>query len=274
MKTEASLWTLDQAWISLGVQNETNEAYHKSVGLSCSGLKQLAKTPAHYRASRERDEDETDSQRVGTLTHMAILEPERFAREVIKIEGHRGKTDVKAAIAEAESRGLYVCKPEEFDGAQRMADAIFKQQSAYKLMTGGKPEQSVRWRDKETGVLLKCRPDYLRADGVIVDVKTYDDLSDASVQRQIMKMRYHWQSSFYLAGVKEALGFDTKMFAHLFVDTKAFVARVVVLDDASLEKAEFEMRPLIQKYAESLKADQWVGYPDEIATVSLPSYAW
>ncbi len=87
-------------------------------------------------------------------------------------------------------------------------------------------------------------------------------------------MRYHWQSAFYLAGVNAALGMQSKMFAHIFVDTKAFVARVVVLDDLSLEKAESEIRPLIESYAANLRANTWPAYPDEILTVGLPSYAW
>jgi hypothetical protein len=64
------------------------------------------------------------------------------------------------------------------------------------------------------------------------------------------------------------------MFVHLFVDTKAHVSKVVVLDDAALEKAESEIIPLLHQYAECLKNDIWPGYEDKVHNLSLPSYAW
>lgn len=274
IQKEQTLFELDQSWNKLGVLDEENEDYHASVGLSFSGVKQLAKTPAHYIASRMRDDDETASQRLGTLVHMAILEPIRFKASVVAIEGHRGRTDVKAAIAEAEAQGKYVCKPEEYEVTWKMAEAILLNPSAKGLLTGGQAEKSIRWRDPKTGVLLKCRPDYLRPDGIIIDLKTFDDLSEANIQKQIVKMKYHWQSAFYLAGVNQVLNLKSKMFVHIFIDTKAFVSRVVVLDDASIENAEMSIQPLIETYAECLKKNTWTGYPGDILTTSLPSWGW
>jgi hypothetical protein len=274
MTTEKTLFALDQECEQLGITEEENESYHSSVGLSFSGLKQLSKTPAHYIASRSRDDEETASQRLGTLVHMAILERDRFRSSVVAIEGHRGKKDVKEEIAHAEMNGKYVCKPDEYMATIKMADAILLNPSAEKLLTGGAAERSIRWRDPETGVLLKCRPDYLRDDGIVVDLKTFNDLNEDNLQRHILKSKYHWQSRFYLDGVNQVLGLKSNMFAHIFIDTEAYVSRVVVLDDASLEKAETLIRPLIQLYSECLKNDVWPGYPPEILTTSIPSWAW
>lgn len=275
MKTEATIWTLDQAVTDLGINSgEPNEAYHAGPGLSFSGLKQFAKTPAHYLAYRLREAEETSSQRLGTLTHMAILEPERFGSDVVLNDENRNSNAFKAARADAEARGKYICKTSEYEAAAAMRDGVYRNTTARKLLSGGKAEQTIRWRDPETGVLLKCRPDYLRSDGVVVDVKTYTDLSKDSIERQIAKMRYHWQSAFYLEGSNTVLGTDSTMFAHLFVDTEAFVARVVVLEDEALGKAQRELAPLLDAYAVSLKENLWGGYPDEILTVSLPDYVW
>lgn len=259
-----------------GISEESHESYLAGPGLSFSGLKEFRKTPAHYLASKSRESEETASQRLGTLAHMAILEFDRFKKTVKAIDGHRGKTEVKAAIASAEAEGWYVCKPDEYQDAMRMAKAVLNDPDAKALLSNGVAERSIRWTDPETGVMLKCRPDYLRNDGIVVDLKTYDDLSESNVQRQIHKMLYHWQSAHYLNGVNGALKLKERstMFAHIFVDTKAFVCRVFVLDDASLEKANSEIRPLINAYAECLKTNNWPGYPQGIVTTSLPSYAW
>lgn len=275
MKTEATPWTLDQAVTELGIKaGVSNEVYHSGPGLSCSGLKQFAKTPAHYLAYRLRESEETASQRLGTLAHMAVLEPERFERDIAVNDENRNSNAFKAFRAEAEASGKYVCKTSEYEAAAAMRDGVYRCQAARKLLSGGKAEQTIRWRDPETGVLLKCRPDYLRPDGVVVDIKTFADLSKDSLERQIERMRYHWQSAFYLDGVNTAMGTNSTMFAHLFVDTEAFIARVVVLEDEVLEKAQREIVPLVDSYAECMRSNLWTGYPDEILTVSLPDYVW
>lgn len=275
MKTEATPWTLDQAVTELGIKTgESNAHYHAGPGLSCSGLKQFAKTPAHYLAYRLREAEETASQRLGTLAHMAVLEPERFERDIAINDENRNSNSFKAFRAEAEAQGKYICKTSEYEDAASMRDGIYRNPTARRLLSGGNAEQTIRWRDPETGVLLKCRPDYLRPDGVVVDVKTFTDLSKDSIERQIARMKYHWQSAFYLEGANTVMGTDSTMFAHLFVDTEAHIARVVVLEDAALEKAQRELAPLLDSYAQCMKSNLWAGYPDEILTVTLPDYVW
>lgn len=273
---EPTLFEQDQAVKELGLSDESNESYHSSAGISFSGLKNFAKTPAHFLVLRNEEKEETASQRLGTLAHMAILEPERFSKSVAIVDGHRGKTSVKEAIAEAEMAGKYVCKPDEYSDALRMADGVLNHKFARELLKGGVAEQSLRWRDAETGILMKCRPDYLRtSDGIVVDLKTFENLTDDRIQKQILKMKYHWQSAFYLGGVNQYLGLkDNRMFAHIFIDTVVHKCRVVILDDASLEKADSEIRPLVQSYAHFLKLNEWPAYAEEISTVNLPHFGW
>lgn len=254
------------------ITNETHEQYLQSDGLSYSGLKLFSKTPAHFRAGF--DDEESAARRLGTIVHMAILEPDRFETEVLVNDAHRNSNAFKEFKALADEAGKIVVKTDERNAAAQMRDRVLSVGSIKRLLSQGKAEQSLRWQDPESKVLCKCRPDYLRNDGIVVDVKTYSDLSVESLERQIWNMKYHWQSAFYLEGVKHTLGIETNMFAHLFVDVKAMVPRVIVLDDAALEKAWFEMRPLIQRFAECLEKNEWPGYPDEVVTVGLPSYAW
>lgn len=274
-----SLYQLDQSITELGLTEEANETYHGSIGLSNTGLKNFAKTPMHFLLSRSQEVGETDSQRLGTLAHMALLEPERFETTVQAIEGHRGSKEVKAAIAEAEARGKYVCKPDEYEAAHRVSRSLRASKYARNLLSGGVAERSIRWRDPETGVLLKCRPDFLRDDGKVIDLKTFDDLRDESIARQIYKMKYHWQSWLYLQGAGTVRP-KSNVFAHIFVEPKTGLHRIVVLDDASLERAECGndkepgVRGLINLYAQCLRDDNWPGYGDEIINMSLPSYAW
>ncbi len=250
----------------------SNESYHAAPGLSASGLKKFAKTPAHYRAYLESDDKETSSQRLGTLAHMAILEPESF-KSVAIVDGNRNSNDVKAKIAAYTAEGKYVCKTEEYEDVKKMRDAVMSNNTVKQLLSGGKSEQSVFVADP-SGILMKCRPDYMRED-VLVDLKTFSDLDNFSLERQIYKMKYHWQSAFYLKVAGLALGKAPSHFAHLFIETKApYACRVVRLNDAAIERANQEIAPLLAQYAECLTTNNWPGYADEITDLSLPSYGF
>lgn len=254
---------------------ETNETYHSSEGLSFTGLKKFAETPAHYAWYKANPNDETSSQKLGTLAHMAILEPMRFETGVKIVDGHRGSNSVRAAVAAAEEAGYYVCKPEEYQAAIEARNAVKSLKVCSALFEGGYAEKSIRFVDEKLGLLLKCRPDYIiPSKQIIVDIKTFNDLSDHAIDRQIHRMKYHWQSAFYLNVVNQVMGWNTRKFVHVFVHTEVPVARAKVLDDASLEKAREEMQPLLVKFAECLKTNSWPGYADEITEASLPSYAW
>ena len=269
-----TLFTADQRFKSLGLRDMTNEEYHAGPGLSCSGLKKFNKTPYHYYHAKMNPKPETSSQRLGTVAHMAVLEPERFELEVVAIEGNRNKTEVKEQIQDAINQGKKPCKPDELNSARKMRDTFYKSKTAQNLIKGGMAERSIFWRHPVTGVLLKCRPDYFRQDGIVVDVKTFNDLSDYGIQKQIDRMLYAWQSVHYLDGVNTLLGTKSTEFVHVFMEPETGLFRFKVLDDASLEKEREMMEPLYLEYSRCLRANEWPGYADEIEMINLPSFAW
>lgn len=269
---EPTPWERDQAEV-VGIRyDEPMEAYHASPGLSNGGLKNFAITPAHF-ISRKGSDEETSAQRLGTLAHMAVLEPVRFLERARAVAGHRGGAAVKREIELLEGQGYYVCKPDELEDAKKMRDAVYNHPEASRLLSGGRPEVSIRWRDPEFGYLQRCRPDYLRDDGIVSDVKTFANLTDRNIRSQIERMMYHWQSRHYLNGVNSQLGLvDNKMFAHIFIDTEIYSVRVVILGDASLDKAEEEMREHREMYANCLRANVWPAYPAGISNLELPDW--
>ena len=60
------------------------ETYASSPGINGSGLKQLLRSPAHFLTYKNQPmRKDTPAQRMGTLTHAALLEPERFAANMV-----------------------------------------------------------------------------------------------------------------------------------------------------------------------------------------------
>ncbi|TCO70245.1 PD-(D/E)XK nuclease-like domain-containing protein [Rhodovulum euryhalinum] len=84
----------------------SNSAYHAGPGISKSGLDLIRKSPAHYQHSRTAERREpTPDQRLGTLAHALILEPESFwdcyAQPFVAPENALATTDdMKARLRE------------------------------------------------------------------------------------------------------------------------------------------------------------------------------
>lgn len=57
--------------------------YRESEGLGSTDIRKLDTSVAEWRHYREEGIDETDAMELGTLIHLAVLEPERFEEEIV-----------------------------------------------------------------------------------------------------------------------------------------------------------------------------------------------
>lgn len=184
-----------------------------------------------------------------------------------------------------------VLEPEEWDQLHAMRDAVLAHPAARALLTNvpGKAEQSVYWVDQVTGELCRCRPDFWRADGIVVDVKTTEDASPEAFSKSLGGWRYHVQHPFYLDGVNAALKQGKKPkwlkadqcrgFAFLAVEKTACVVNgqakgvaVYVLDDVAVDLGRAEYQQDLAKYAQCRATGTWPGYGDGVETISVPQY--
>lgn len=178
-----------------------------------------------------------------------------------------------------------VLSPDEWDQLHRMRDAVMAHQAASALLTGapGFAELSVYWHDPETGELCRCRPDFWRMDGIVVDVKTTDDASPGGFAKSIANWRYHVQHPYYLDGINHALQqmgkpackhpASAKSFVFLAVEKKApYAVAVYMLDPASVQAGREEWRADLDVYAHCLASGAWPGYGDKVQQIALPDW--
>lgn len=179
---------------------------------------------------------------------------------------------------ERENDGKTLITEDQLATAEAMRDAINAHPKAGKLFTDGQAELSVYWTDDETGVLCRCRPDYLRNDGVVVDLKTALDASEDAFPRSVEKWRYHVQAAFYLDGLRaaKAAGADIaepRAFVFVAVEkTAPYAVGVYVIDAEAIEIGRREYRQDLARYAECLSAEHWPAYSDRIEPISLPEW--
>lgn len=270
MKTSAEIRTLIETGAYTGVVSDMpNAAYHASPHLSSSGLARLAQSAAHFREYKLNPPEPTGPMMLGTAIHSLVLEG---GKGVLRAPGSTRSTNLYKDFAKAHP-GQVLLLEDEYERASRAAEAVTKHPTARALFNKGKPEQSAFWIDAETKVPCKCRPDYLRDDGIVIDLKSSQDASREEFQRAITQRKYHLQSAWYLDGLSLVLGKKLTDFVHVVVETSApFGVAIYALDDVALNRAREDIRKLLGKYAEAMHTDEWAGYPTEIQNLSLRAW--
>jgi hypothetical protein len=257
----------------------SSEEYHAAPGLSSTGLKRLAVTPAHYQAYLNEPRKETPALRFGRMLHEAVLEPERWADgHAVEPAGINKRTNAgkeELAAFEAENKGKHIITRDEADKIAAVQRACRSHIGARTILTAadGVAEQSVWWTDPMTGVLCKCRPDWWTS-LVLADLKTCESAEQRAFSRAIYNYGYHMQAAFYADGVAAATDTEPKPFLFLAVEKKPpYAAAAYMADPGMMELGRTQYRRLLHLYAECEARWYWPGYPDEINPISLPAYA-
>lgn len=261
------------------IQGISNIDYHAHSALSSTGLRELAKSPAHFQAYKNTPREPSQAMLFGTGFHELIGEPQLFAAKYVKApEGIDKRTKIGKetfAAFEAANVGKTILSHDEYDRLDGMLSSILKHKTALALLTEGVAESSIFWQDPKSGVQLKCRPDWLRNDGVCVDLKTTEDASVKGFQKSVSNYGYHLQSSLYMMGVSHAMGEPLSEFVHVCCEKKApYAISIYTLDDAALIAADAQIEKLLTLYAECSAKNEWPGFSSDIQNVSLPNWMY
>lgn len=274
----------------------------------------------------------TPAQKIGTAFHMLLLEEPLFEQSYVapcvipdgalsttedikavlkecgeKVSGNKPELieRLKAVRPEAviadevktryaiQNAGRTILQLEECGQLYAMRAAVMRHPAASALMNApGISELSAYWNDPETGELCRCRPDFWRLDGIVVDIKTTEDASPDEFARSIANWRYHAQHPYYVDGLTLALqqggtkilDHDTgaitgdapaapRAFVFLVVEKKPpHAVAVYSLDPESLKLGRIENRQDLKRYAECKSANDWPAFSNSIAQISLPDF--
>lgn len=252
------------------------DIYHSLPGVSASGMKEFFRSPAHYRVWLKEKPEPTPAMRIGTLAHLAVLEPAAFrAKTVVAPVVDRRTKDGKAIWEQflAENAGKEVITADEREMLVGMGDAVETHRVAVSLLTSGRPEVSAFATHESTGLALKGRFDWFNQDaGIIVDLKTTDDASPSGFAKAIAAFKYHLQAAHYMQ-LATLNGIDHPKFRFIAVEKKPpYAVAVYDLDVATIEFADRELSRILEALASCQAFDSWPGYAEDIQTISLPKW--
>jgi len=251
--------------------NVPNEDYHKSPGISKSGLDLINKSPAHYKFAPPRKP--SAAMHIGTAIHTAILEPVVFQKDYMCLENidDKRKSEYKEAVKEFGKE--FVLTASESANIKGMQEALTLNHDANELITSIEYAELSCYATDINGVLLKCRFDGLTTDGIAIDLKKTRDASARGFSKSVAEYRYHLQEAFYRYVYALAAGVPLERFVFIAVEDNApYYSKVWQLDHEAANIGLHEANKDIQAYTIAYNDDYWPLPDGGTELLSLPSW--
>lgn len=270
----------------------TNADYHAIEALSASGIKTLLQSPMHYRFERDNPREDTASMAMGSALHMAILEPDLYESNVIVIPDEaparptsrqllakKPSPATVEAIAwwadfDAKAQGKIMLTEEQSKKVDGMAGSVQRHPFIKTMLCDGRAELSLLWRDARLGIPCRCRFDYLRHDGIAIDLKSTVDASPLGFMRAVTTWKYHLQEAHYRNGYEHLFNESLRAFIFVAVENVApYGCAAYVLESNAVRFGIDRVEEAMLLYEQATKTGYWRGYTEKIMPLQLPRYA-
>lgn len=181
--------------------------YFRLKSIDQSQLKQFLKNPADWAYHRLNDDHKpTDAMKFGTAFHAYLL----GTIDVVSLpegESFRSKDNQKWRADQLEA-GNIIVSYNDMQLLKRMKEGI-EQTSLMpeypdymEIIEQGTKEQCIEWKDRQTGLMLKAKPDLIPVGtDYLVDLKTAQKADAESFAKEVINYGYHIQTVFYRAAV-------------------------------------------------------------------------
>ena len=260
--------------------------YHGDIAegpsISSSGLRTIIKqSPAHYYANsylnpNREPEEVKDHFDFGKAAHCLLLGESGF-REQYAIRPQvwdTWRTDAaKKWRTEMEEMGRICLVPDDIHAIKRIAEQLAKDPIVGAGILQGEVERSIIWKDEETGIWIKTRPDVIpESDGMAADMKTTTDASPLAIAKAVDNFGYHQQGALIGEGFKQVLNLEMTDFVLVWIEKKApFVVNVSPVEDQWIYYGAKQNRRALNIFAECVKTGVWPSYPSDVTT-RMPEY--
>lgn len=275
-------------------ENLAFEDYLKVPAISSSGIKLVLKSPLDYltNLSRQVEEEESDAFRFGRAAHLLVLEPHRF-KELYVVEptftgmttGKDAKESSNSKEAKEKRKAWYdSLKPEtqvvtqqEMEDLLYMVDSLVADPVISGLLKNGKPEVSGFFQDKETGLWVRIRADYLSRDSegrlYLSDLKTAQDVSEGIFATAAARFKYDVQLALYMDGIEQITGEKIEQVGIIAVEKKPpYQACLYWLTEEDLETGRAEYKHALRVLKKSITENEWPQAAKSGVMLQMPSW--
>jgi hypothetical protein len=296
--TRAPFGLAQNKWL----ENVSNDEHHGMQCISSSMLKYIHKGHSmedfHYNyILKEAKKEKVDAFRVGTIAHLAVLEPEIFVKNVFVCDldqktnafkefrlelvtgkkadtAKRKKCDLaeeeRTTLIETKSGGyihlerneeIFICSSEEMRMFEKFMTRAAKHAEINKMLTTSVIEQSGVAQDPETGLWMSLRGDARNNKGYFADPKTIDKhLTTENIRYYFKDYGLAIQAAHYIETANLIEPGKYKHFWFIMMSKKApYELALVKLGPTSLAWGVRKRREILNKIAACEQADLWPG---------------
>lgn len=263
--------------------NVPMEVYHgqptDGPSVSSSGLRTLfIDSPKHYwlgsHFNPEREDiEQTEAIVLGRAAHHLMLGEGDFSKffairpETLDGEKWNGnRTACKKWLGEQALNGLTVLTPGQVEQIKGMSRSLAAEPIIQGGILNGAIEVSLFWKDPETGIWLKSRPDAIpNSSGDYSDLKCVADVSDDGISRSLGERGYHQQGALVGEASREVLKMEMEHFTLVYVEQKKpHCVRFDEIAPEEIRQGALENRAALRLLRRCIDTGYWPG-PKSIA---------
>jgi hypothetical protein len=246
--------------------------------ISSSGLRKIfTQSALHYWDQcpynpDAESQDETDALILGRGAHHALLGEADFAKHFImrpaELDGEpwQGNRKVcKQWLKDRAEEGMTVLTAAMRDQIRGMAkglarNALLSAEGGVRMLDG-LIEHTIVWRDEETGVWLKTRPDAIPINSdEVADLKTAVDVTDEKLQKTVAAYALNMQGALVGMAWREVFKRDMASFSLVFIEkTRPHVSKVKTIKPHDLTLGENQIRAALRTFKHCWDAKHWPG---------------
>lgn len=249
-----------------------SEVYRISKG----GLVELGVSPAHYQTWLLSKSDTTDAMRFGTAFHTAVLEPEKYAEQVVVMpeinrRTNEGKKQYADLLAQVEAKRGVLLDKEDKETVDAMKEVVLSNETIKSLISrpnrlfGNGIEYRLEGRDEEyPNIGLKGRPDFIGED-FILDYKTVTAPPTArEFKKVVWKYRYDMQDVIYRELARQNGATIRHFYFALIEKKKPHSLAIYEIDPRDVAATYREYRESMKVLSRCVESGIWHGLPTSI----------
>lgn len=251
-----------------------NDVYRSHPAVSQSELKEILRSPAHYKYKKEHPTKSTTAMEFGTMFHTLLLEPQNFDVRLLPEGVKKNKDGTVSKKQEGyEDWWADALHEDTYLRLLDMVNAVKAHPETKDIFDYGLPERSVIF--DQLGIECKARFDWLRLDkNVIIDVKTTRDARPDKFKKMAYEYGYHIQAYWYLKAYEAVTG-KTPHYRMVVIESEPPHGIVFYkADPVFLELGGMDAREMLLKYQKCQETGVYEGY--EVikggTPLTLPNY--
>ena len=276
-----------------GIYQMTDEEYFAVEAASNSGLSTMLRSPAHWVTEQAAEKEETQLMTDGKSYHCAILEPELFMEKHAVLPEDAPKRPTKAQINAKKPTDEAVFRMnwwQTWDEASGNKIDVTKEKAAEFLEVGcmvrqhpelsiffdnGVSERAVFANDPVTGMLCKCKPDYmskLKEFKIVLEFKSTEDARKEAFRRIAHRFQYYKAAAFYQDVMEWSIGRPDLYLFVVFERDPPYGIKVYEVPPADLARGQRQYREALDLLAHCKETDTWPAYDTTIETLEYPTW--